>query len=263
MAAPGCRWCGGRVVALFSRRVLGKHNVAYLECTDCKSLQTEASYWLEDAYRHSLAALDTGAAQRNLDNLAASYAICQILALRNVLDFGGGDGLLCRLLRDYGINCFVEDKYAPPTYALAFTAADFDTPELLLAFEVLEHFQNPQVDLKSIFDRRPRAILASTQIYRGQGSDWWYLTPETGQHLFFYSDVALREIAQSYGYRLIYHGSYLLFAQAWCLNPLRSLAVHLAFSKIFVRLAGALLRFMPTSGVWKDYQALRDRTGNG
>jgi len=56
---------------------------------------------------------------------------------------GIGDGLLCRLLRDYNVNCYVKDKYAVATYGQGFSELDFATPNLLLAFEVLEHFAAP------------------------------------------------------------------------------------------------------------------------
>ena len=104
-------------------------------------MQTERPYWMQEAYSTNLSILDTGAGQRNLLNLAATYAVCGLLRANNVIDFGGGDGLLCRLLRDYEVNCFVSDKYAAATYARAFVTPDFDRPDILLAFEVFEHLK--------------------------------------------------------------------------------------------------------------------------
>ncbi len=84
----------------FRRRVLEQHDVAYLQCGQCQSLQTEPPYWLDEAYReHNLSNLDTGAAQRNLQNLAACWSIAKVLGVRNVLDVGGGDGLLPAVAR--------------------------------------------------------------------------------------------------------------------------------------------------------------------
>src|SRR5690349_10770988 len=132
-----CRLCDGTIELQFRLQVLGQFDVGYFRCQRCHSLQTERPYWLEQAYRaNNLSNLDTGAAQRNLHNLAACWSIAKLLRLRNVLDVGGGDGLLCRLLRDYELNCFVRDKYASPTYAQGFDEPDFAQPDMIVAFEV-------------------------------------------------------------------------------------------------------------------------------
>ena len=86
-----CRLCGGSITALFSKTVLGKYAVTYFRCSGCLSLLTERPYWLDEAYRESnLSNADTGAAQRNLRNLAATYGISKLLKAKNVIDIGGG-----------------------------------------------------------------------------------------------------------------------------------------------------------------------------
>jgi len=50
-AAITCRLCGGEARLYGGRSVLGKYEVAYYECGQCGSLQTEEPYWLEEAYR--------------------------------------------------------------------------------------------------------------------------------------------------------------------------------------------------------------------
>ena len=55
-----CRLCGGPAQRRFSRIILGVHDVAYFQCVACHSLQTQKPYWLESAYQHNLAQLDTG-----------------------------------------------------------------------------------------------------------------------------------------------------------------------------------------------------------
>src|SRR5688572_10641672 len=130
--SEACRLCGEHVAFVFLLKVLRSYDVSYYRCQHCGSLQTERPYWLEEAYRkNNLSILDTGAAQRNINNLAACYAVSKLLKAANVIDVGGGDGLLCRLLRDYEINCFVKDKYASPTYAQGYTEPDFKVPDLL------------------------------------------------------------------------------------------------------------------------------------
>ncbi len=211
--AEPCRLCGGPLTEAFRTRVLNKYSVRYLRCGQCHSLQTETPHWLSEAYCENLSSLDTGAAQRNLRNLAASYAVAGIYGARNLLDLGGGDGLLCRLLRDTGLNCFVKDRYAVPTYAQGFDEPDFDKPDMITAFEVFEHLPNPATDLRDFFAGKPRVVLVSTEVYRGQGSDWWYISAESGQHVFFYSRHGLLRIGDTFGYRVVLSGEFILFVR--------------------------------------------------
>jgi 2-polyprenyl-3-methyl-5-hydroxy-6-metoxy-1,4-benzoquinol methylase len=251
---PRCRLCDGALELQFRRQVLGQFDVGYFRCQSCHSLQTERPYWLEQAYRaNNLSSLDTGAAQRNLHNLAACCSIAKLLRLKNVLDVGGGDGLLCRLLRDYELNCFVHDKYASPTYAQGFELPDFAQPDLIVAFEVLEHYPEPRKELQELFAKQPKAVLASTGIFNSQGADWWYLAPESGQHVFFYSEAALQLIARTHDYELIVSSGYLLFLRRGvCSGLKKSLAKTLLRSAVR-RFTRVRLAMSSADGVWKDH----------
>ena len=247
-----CRLCSGTIDSLFKKKVLGKYDVSYYKCSHCNSLQTEKPYWLDEAYKkNNLSNTDTGAAQRNLHNLAICYTISKLLCAKNVIDIGGGDGLLCRLLRDYKINCYVKDKYAASTYAQGFTEENFNTPDLIIGFEVLEHYSNPKVDLEELFSYQPQALLLSTAIFANQKQDWWYLSPESGQHVFFYSKKAMVMIAAKYKYELIVSGGYILFAKN--LSLLTKIASKIMFKGLVVRTLKSLILFLPTPGVWQDH----------
>jgi 2-polyprenyl-3-methyl-5-hydroxy-6-metoxy-1,4-benzoquinol methylase len=209
-----CRLCGSSAQRQFQLNVIGKHDVAYFRCDGCGALQTEAPYWLDEAYSLKLPNLDTGAAQRNIDSQAVVYAIARLFGGRNILDIGGKDGLLCRLMRDLEFNCYTTDKYAEATYAEGFTVPDFDRPDLVIAFEVLEHFADPKADLDALFEKRPDVLLVTTGIYTDEKADWWYIAPEAGQHVFFYSPKALAIIAERYGYRLVVQNWFILFIKS-------------------------------------------------
>ena len=96
-------------------------------------------------------------------------------------------------------------------------------------------------------------LLVSTAIYTDQDSDWWYLSPESGQHIFFYSHQALEHIAQQKGYELHLIENFILFVRKDVTSPLKL--------TIFKRsLRGKLNRYLrykimrkPATGVWKDY----------
>lgn len=252
-SSQSCRLCSAKTTQKFEGKILNKYDVGYFECQSCKSLQTEPAYWLGEAYASNLSSLDTGAVQRNWHNFYAIYLLCKIFKLNNVLDLGGGDGLLCRSLRDYEINCFVQDQYATPTYAQGFTTPNFEVADLVLGFEVWEHLLNPSVDLDRFFEKRPKTLLITTTPYSNQDAKWWYLAPESGQHIFFYSINALEYIANKYGYDLHRVDNFLLFIRKDCESKTK---IYL-FRK---SLQGKLNRFLkykimrkPTPGVWKDY----------
>lgn len=247
-----CRLCRGTIDNIFTNKVLGKYDVSYYKCSHCLSLQTEKPYWLDEAYKkNNLSNTDTGAAQRNLHNLAACYTISKLISAKNVIDIGGGDGLLCRLLRDYKINCYVKDKYATPTYGQGFTEEDFNTPDLIIGFEVLEHYQNPIADLDDLFRYKPHALLLSTAIFTNEKQDWWYLSPESGQHVFFYSKKAIAMIAAKYKYELVVSGGYILFIR----NPplLTKIASKILLKGLVVRLLKSIILLLPTPGVRQDH----------
>jgi hypothetical protein len=148
-----CRLCLGETRIHFTDRVLQKYDVDYQICGRCHSLQTEEPYWLDEAYGSgSLADSDTGGFMRCINNLCVLHVTSWVLRLRpraKVVDFGGGTGLLCRMLRDFGFDARVSDRYAPNEIARGFDDQG-DKPEIICSFEVAEHFANPQVGMAEI-----------------------------------------------------------------------------------------------------------------
>jgi hypothetical protein len=254
-----CRLCGGGSSHSFSKTVLGKYDVRYQRCERCNSLQTEPPYWLAEAYASgALNLLDTGAAQRNVGNFSVCLVLCKLLGARNVLDYGGGDGLLCRLLRDYGLNCYVSDRYASPSYALGFTKPDFERPEMVLLFEVLEHFANPRDELGRVFELGADSIVATTDFYDGHDQNWWFLIPETGQHVFFYSRRGLEEFARGYGYSTLFVNQYAVFRRgsATQMSRVRDALLKLSLAPRVSRLIRGLTALMRPNGHITDFNRL-------
>jgi hypothetical protein len=77
-----------------------------------------------------------------------------------------------------------------------------DAADFILSSEVFEHLSDPATELDRLFQLMPNFVYIRTSRYRGEGSDWYYLVPETGQHVFFYTDDAMRMIAARYGYQV-------------------------------------------------------------
>lgn len=63
--------------------------------------------------------------------------------------------------------------------------------ELVTAFELFEHFEQPLQELESLL-RYSRNILLSTLTYKEKegypDKDWWYYAPHVGQHISFYHE---------------------------------------------------------------------------
>lgn len=260
-----CRLCGSNAELQFEKLVLNRYAVSYYKCSVCFSLMTENPYWLEEAYARNISWLDTGAIQRNLNNFALCYVFIYIFGVRNTLDYGASDGILCRLLRDHCIDAYAYDKHCQPLYAQNYTKLQIDHIDLMTVFEVFEHLQNPNNELSAIFERAPTYILFSTELYADQGPDWWYLAAEAGQHVFFYSEHSLGYIARKFGYIYVNLGSLFLFAKP-CLSFFDD-RIILAKTMLNGWVFDALKQFIataPAHGFQNDYNELlrRSRVGN-
>jgi hypothetical protein len=176
-----------------------------------------------------------------------------------LVDFGGGEGLLVRLLRDVGINALFVDKYGSGSFARAFHFRTKQQPAVVTSFEVWEHFPDPAAALADIFALSPRYLFVSTEFYKDQGPDWWYLAPEDGQHVFFYSAQAIRQIADRYAYRVTcFTDRYALFSRI-PLTTFQRAAIRLILTG---RLAKVLKSAMPFFVVEESAAHLPTRTNN-
>ena len=250
-----CRLCGTSTVNKFRLRVLERLEVRYVECTHCGSLQTEEPHWLTEAYgKSNLAYSDVGAAQRVLVTCAFVALFTKLMGLHTILDFGGGDGLLCRLLRDRGLDAYTIDWFSVPSYTQPFVGSLEESYDLVTAFEVFEHFPNPRELLDQLFQCRPEFLLASTEPYRGNELDWWYLAPNTGQHVFFYSEGALRWIAARFSYHYYTINGRHLFAKTR-LSRLQLSVLSRLTGKTLLKLYRASLPFFETwTWIQRDHE---------
>jgi hypothetical protein len=231
-----CRACGGSATEVFETTVLGRYRVSYLKCQVCESLQPQSPFWVAESYSAAIGATDTGAMVRNFQCHAALYAVAKLCNVRGkILDYGGGAGVLCRLLRDHGFDAYTTDKYADPVFARAFSipldecrVRDF---AMVSAVEVLEHLEDPAGEIDQIFALQPDIMVATTQIYRGEGKDWWYLSAQTGQHVFLYSQKCLEQLARKHRYFYL-SGDWIHIFSARPLGMMRRMALRLLLSNV-------------------------------
>jgi Methyltransferase domain len=202
-----CRLCGQRAMFAFSKQVLARHTVNYFRCDGCHSMLTEQPYWLDEAYAIPGVHIDVGGASRTLKNWVALATLLQRLDHPKeavAVDFGAASGLLGRLMRDIGYNFYSYDKFAVPAFSNYNMLTDLSTvaPRLVTAFEVFEHFPEPREELERLFAMDAPLIVFTTWFCDGQDEAWVYFVPECGQHVFFYSEQAMRNFAGAHGYEL-------------------------------------------------------------
>ncbi len=256
-----CRLCGHEAKFRFHQTIMRRRRTAYFECTECGSMQTESPDWLAEAYAASDNVLDVGRAQRNLMTaMFCAYILEQVNLRRDslCLDWGGAEGLFCRLMRDRGFNFFLYDRYSKPVYAIPFSVPDPGTlqPSVVTVFEVFEHLPDPYRDLASIFMLKPRFLIFSTELYCGQGTDWQYFSLYGGKHVFFYSRRAIEWIANHFGYR--YHA--IQFLHVFVSNDSTPEKEHSIVEKmaadpgLFLDQAGNSLLHHLSHDAWKNIQ---------
>lgn len=199
-----CPISGDAMAHAFSATVLGKYPVAYYRCAVCGLLKTEAPYWLDEAYENAISDSDTGILARNHANAELVEIVLEALSLADgrILDIAGGYGLLTRLLRDKGFDAYNTDKYCSNLFAKRFEPDPGFQAEALLAFEVLEHVEDPVAFVQDAFIRyQCRTLIFSTLTFTGgvPPKKWWYYLFDTGQHITFYQPGTLAALAQRLG----------------------------------------------------------------
>jgi hypothetical protein len=211
MPEPLCTVCRKQTVFLWKKEVLGKFPASYFRCTACGFTATETPYWLDEAYSDAIADMDTGILERNLKQRAVVPWVIRLYFNRQgrYVDFGGGYGLFVRLMRDKGFDFFRTDRYAPNLFARKFEAREPDEGEplfeLLTAFEVMEHLPDPLTAVDEMLKWSDSLLFTTLLLPGGPGEkqpappDWWYWSFETGQHVSFYTEESLRELARRKG----------------------------------------------------------------
>lgn len=202
-----CKICGSESSPLFKNRVtiLHRYPINYYRCHHCNFIQTELPYWLPEAYSSAITSLDIGLVGRNIRISRSLFSLILSHFDGNgaFLDYGGGYGMLVRIMRDNGFDFYRFDTYCENLFARYF---DFeDAPgrkfELLTAFELFEHLEDPVSELQKML-RYSDSIFFSTELVPDRNitsvDDWWYFAPETGQHIALYSEKSLRELAQKF-----------------------------------------------------------------
>jgi len=235
---------------------LRKHLVLYFRCAACGFIQTESPYWLAEAYSSAIARQDVGILERNLANRELTSAVLNLLypQARCAVDFGGGHGILVRMMRDKGFDFRWYDPHATNHYARGFEHPEGDPCDLLTAFEVLEHVTDPVADLGKMMSLCENLLVSTVLVPHPapRVADWWYYMPSTGQHISFYTLDSLHLLARRFGRHLLSRGAYHLFTA----RPKSKLLFRLATSFKAARIVNKAYR--RPSLIERDFQKMTD-----
>jgi len=206
-----CNICRS-VSAPFARGIiLNKYDIQYYSCDQCGFIQTESPYWLEEAYSSAIAKSDIGLIGRNIKLSSFCAALIPMFydAKTSFLDYGGGNGMFVRMMRDKGFDFYWHDKYASNQFAEGFEAPQDVRFSLLTAFEVFEHLPQPIEIIEDMFHYSETVIFSTRLLPRWKimPDDWWYFTADTGQHVSLYSKESLQFIAQKLNVKFSSNGT--------------------------------------------------------
>ena len=151
-----CKICNNNSNIVFSLKVLNKYNVKYYQCNNCKFIQTEKPYWLKEAYSDAISRFDLGLVSRNIGVSSIIETLIELLfnARKKFIDWGGGYGLLVRIMGDKGYDFYRQDLHCENLFAKKLDMKDLKNPpkfELITSFEVFEHLVDPIKEIKEMF----------------------------------------------------------------------------------------------------------------
>lgn len=212
-----------------------KYNVKYYHCPNCRFLQTERPYWLEEAYQSPIVSCDTGVLQRNLTlaRITSVMVLCLLHKEARCLDYAGGYGIFTRRMRDIGFDFYWYDKYTQNLMARGFEySPDLGPVQLVTSFESVEHFVDPVEEVRKMSAISTNILFTNMVLPKPvpRPGEWWYYGLDDGQHISFYSLDTLNYIAGELGLRFRTNGRNLhLFTASKISNVVFSLLAAVGF----------------------------------
>ncbi len=204
-----CRACAGPLAPSQTVTVRGA-DVELYGCARCGSFEFPDPDWLDAAYADPIASIDIGLPSRCLAvaQLAEAIIRTERPAPERYLDFGGGYGLLTRLLRDRGLDMRHHDPYARNLFAQGLEGALDEDYGAITAVEVVEHLTDPAALLRELRQRTGLVVIGTQLVPPGMTDlrDWWYLIPDLGQHITFLTRRGLDELAARTGFQVTSDG---------------------------------------------------------
>lgn len=261
-----CKICNSERRKIFTKRILDKYDVSYYECSHCGFIQTEKPYWLKESYSNAITSTDVGLVHRNImySNVVENIIYGHFDKNAKFLDFAGGFGLFTRIMRDKGFDFYHEDRYCENLFAKYFDISDLSEKdrkfELVTAFEMMEHAENPFEELDYIFSMADNFLFSTELVSKQDVENWWYLGTEHGQHVSFYTKKSLEMIAEKYGKFYYPNGNLHLITNKKKLGVFKNVS---PLTNFFNRIKGKIkpLEKMQ-SKTWQDFEMVIEKEKN-
>ena len=206
-----CAICGGTSEAILKYPVRKENQAILARCQECNFCFVVSPIWLTGSFSETLQLLDIGTVDRCslvLDFVQTVARVSRWRVNSRFIDWGGGYGLMTRMARDRGINMANFDPYVRPLFS---APADLDKlcpAEVIVASEVFLHMENPLEVLVQLLSFSPVVIITAVVPPDRISPDWWYLMPDTGQHVSFYPVSTLKKMAEMTGTKLMSDGRF-------------------------------------------------------
>jgi hypothetical protein len=205
-----CKICHSNTASILGLQILKQYEGMIRSCSNCGFQFVENPTWLAESFKSSLNQFDVGSADRSLivSGFVRSVFSRRKASAVKVLDFGGGDGLATRTLRDAGLDCRWEDPYCQPVFAVGPDHSQINRFDLVFMSEVALHLTDPLETIKTLMSRSDRLLMTAVVPPESITTDWWYLMPQTGQHVAFYPVKTLKWIASELSVHLVTDGKF-------------------------------------------------------
>jgi len=185
--------------------------IYYHRCANCGFLFTCAfDDWNTDQFRKYVYNEDYRSidpdyeiSRPHMNAMRVEHLLGQHKADLRVLDYGGGNDVLCSTLRSKGFPVAVTYDPMVPEHASR-PGGSFD---LVTCFETLEHMPDPVTGIGGILEylAEPGLVVFSTLVltadFNNYGLNWWYVAPRNG-HVSIFTWKALEIAWGRYGYKI-------------------------------------------------------------
>jgi hypothetical protein len=205
-----CAVCSGNTKYLLSYTVRGEHQASLRECLTCRFTFIVNPHWLADSFSSELNDLDIGSVDRCLilADFVEVLIRSQKWSMLRFLDWGGGYGLLARIMRDRGLDFGSHDIYTQPLFVKPSEVDESETFGLVTMSEVSLHLTDPVPVFKKILESTNTLVFTAVIAPKIIPNDWWYLMPDTGQHVAIYRKETLETLANQLGVRITSDGRF-------------------------------------------------------
>lgn len=191
---------------------MGRFDAQYRRCPQCGFVFVQEPHWLKDAYADAIHTADIGAPWRAVRHSRATKALIEVFLRRSnrYLDYGAGNGLFVRHMRDLGYDFVGYEPHGEMAFARDFRVQDWEGGrfDLICAFEIAEHLEEPAETFSRIVARTDVVLFSTTLLPKStpRPGHWWYYGLDHGQHVSFHSRQSLRALAARLDCHVVSHG---------------------------------------------------------